>query len=107
MTSRFPEPWRIAEFPNGFAVYDTTGRHLGFFYGRTAPNMPGDGFLMIDDARQIAADFAMLPELLNQISGRRETPTTNRRSMSLSRRGGVLGKCCVGQAIHSPFGRNS
>jgi hypothetical protein len=82
MTSRFPEPWRIAEFPNGFAVYDATGRHLGFFYGRTDPNMPGDGFLMIDGARQIAADFAMLPELLDQISGRRETPTTIRCSIS-------------------------
>jgi hypothetical protein len=29
MTSRFPEPWRIAEFPNGFAVYDAADRHLG------------------------------------------------------------------------------
>jgi hypothetical protein len=73
MTSRFPEPWRIAEFPNGLAVYDAAGRQLGFFYGRTDPNMAGHGgFLMIDDARQIAADFARLPELLNQTSGRRE-----------------------------------
>jgi hypothetical protein len=92
MTSRFPEPWRIAEFPNGFAVYDATDRHLGFFYGRTDPNMPGDGFLMIDDARQIAADFAMLPELLNQISGRRETPTTNRRSISFEPEGRSSGQ---------------
>jgi hypothetical protein len=73
MTSRFPGPWRIAEFPNGFAVYDATGRHLGFFYGRTDPNIAGRGdFLMIEDARQIAIDFAMLPELLNLISGRSE-----------------------------------
>ena len=26
MTSRFPRPWRIAEFPNGFAVYDDRAR---------------------------------------------------------------------------------
>jgi hypothetical protein len=66
MTSRFPGPWQIAELPNGFAIHDANGRHLGFFYGRTDPNMAGHGdFLMIDDARQIALDFAMLPELLN------------------------------------------
>ena len=77
MTSRFPEPWRIAEFPNGLAVYDATGRQLAFFYGRADPNMTGHaGFLMIDDAGQIAVDFARLPELLNQTSGRNEVATS-------------------------------
>jgi hypothetical protein len=77
MTSRFPEPWRIAEFPNGFAVYDATGRQLGFFHGRANPNLPGPaGFLMIDDARQIAIDFARLPELLNQTSGQSDVATS-------------------------------
>jgi len=77
MTSRFPGPWRIAELPNGFAVHDANGRHLGFFYGRTDPNMAGHGdFLMIDDARQIALDFAMLPELLSLISRRSEVATS-------------------------------
>jgi hypothetical protein len=76
MTSRFPGPWRIAELPNGFAVHDANGRHLGFFYGRTDPNMAGHGdFLMIDDARQIALDFAMLPELRNLISRQSEVAT--------------------------------
>src|SRR6266404_4802517 len=73
MTSRFTGPWRIAEFPNGFAVYDATGRQLGFFYGRVDPNMAGHaGFLTIGDARQIAVDFARLPELLKQTSDRSE-----------------------------------
>ena len=77
MTSRFPGPWRIAEFPNGFAVYDATGRQLGFFYGRADPNMAGHAsFLMIDEARQIAIDFARLPELLNRTSGRSEVATS-------------------------------
>lgn len=77
MTSRFPGPWRIAEFPNGFAVYDSTGRQLGFFYGRADPNMAGHAsFLMIDDARQIAIDFARLPELLNQNLARSEIVTS-------------------------------
>jgi hypothetical protein len=80
MTSRFPEPWRIAEFPNGFAVYDAADRQLGFFYGRADPNMAGHaGFLMIDDARQIAIDFAKLPELL----GRSEVPTEDEKLAKL------------------------
>jgi hypothetical protein len=41
MTNRFPGPWRIAKLQNGFAVYDATGRHLGFFYGRTDPDVAG------------------------------------------------------------------
>jgi len=77
MTSRFPGPWRIAEFPNGFAVYDATGRQLGFFYGRTDPNTAGHtGFVMIDEARRIAVDFARMPELLKQTSDRSEVATS-------------------------------
>ena len=77
MTSPFPGPWRIAEFPNGFAVYDATGRQLGFFYGRAYPNPPGQtSFLMVDEARQIAVDFARLPELLKQTSARSEVATS-------------------------------
>jgi hypothetical protein len=65
MTSRFPEPWRIVELPNGFAVEDATGKQIGVFYG-WAPDTAGHtGIMTIDEARQMAIDFARLPELLN------------------------------------------
>jgi hypothetical protein len=71
MTSRFPAPWRIVEIPNGFAVDDATGHQLGVFYGRADPNTAGHtGFLTIEEARQMAVDFARLPELLKRTSGR-------------------------------------
>lgn len=69
MTSRFPAPWRIVEIPNGFAVDDATGQQLGVFYGRADPNAAGHtGFLTIEEARQMALDFARLPELLERTS---------------------------------------
>ena len=66
MTSRFPTPWRIVEIPSGFAVEDATGRQHGVFSGRADPNLAGHtGFLTMDEAQQMAVDFARLPELLN------------------------------------------
>jgi len=66
MISRFRPPWRIVEIPSGFAVEDANGQQLGVFYGRADPNIAGHtGFLTMDEARQMAVDFARLPELLN------------------------------------------
>jgi hypothetical protein len=69
MTNRFPAPWRIVEIPNGFAVDDATGRQLAVFYGRADPNIAGHtGCLTINEARQLAVNFAKLPELLKLAS---------------------------------------
>ncbi len=70
MTGRFPVPWRIVELPNGFAVEDANGQQLAVLHGRADPNTAGHtGFLTMDEARQMALDFARLPELLKQLVG--------------------------------------
>ena len=65
MTSRFPAPWRIVELPNGFAVDDATGKQVRVFYGR-APDIAGHTGMTMDEAREMAIDFA---KLLNSLSG--------------------------------------
>jgi len=73
MNSRFPAPWRIVEMPRGYAVEDADGQQLGVFYGRSDENAAGHtGFLTMEEARQMALDFAKLPELLEQMSARSE-----------------------------------
>jgi hypothetical protein len=66
MTSRFPEPWRIVELPHGFAVEDATGKQIGVFYGLAPDDAGHTGIMTMDEARQMALDFARLPELLRQ-----------------------------------------
>ncbi len=66
MTSRFPVPWRIVELPNGFAVEDATGKQIGLFYCWAPDSAGHTGIMTMDEARQMAADFARLPELLKQ-----------------------------------------
>jgi hypothetical protein len=66
MTVRFPAPWRIVDIPSGLAVEDATGLQLRVFYSRAGPSTAGHmGFLTMDEARQLAVDFATLPKLLN------------------------------------------
>jgi hypothetical protein len=62
MTSRFSAPWRIVEIPHGFAVEDASGQQLAAFYGLAEPNTTRQtDLLTIDEARQMAVDFAKLP----------------------------------------------
>jgi hypothetical protein len=66
MITDFPPPWRIVELPNGFAVEDATGKQIGVFYGRTPDSAGHTGIMTMDEARQMAIDFARLPELFKR-----------------------------------------
>jgi hypothetical protein len=67
MTGHFPGPWRIAEIPHGFAVDDASGQQLAVFYGLAEPDIAREtDFLTLDEARQMAVDFAQLPKRLEQ-----------------------------------------
>ena len=60
-------PWRIVELPNGFAVEDANGQQLAVLYGRADPNTAGHtGIMTMDEARQMAVDFAKLLEVLKR-----------------------------------------
>ena len=64
MTTRFPVPWRTVELPSGFAVEDATEKQIGVFYGRAPCSAGHTGIMTMDEAREMAIDFAKLPELL-------------------------------------------
>ena len=59
-------PWRIVEIPHGFAVEDAGRKQIGVFYGRASDTAGHTGIMTMDEARQMALDFARLPELLKQ-----------------------------------------
>ena len=71
--AKFPVPWRIVELPNGFAA----GKQIGVFYGRAPCSAGRTGIMTIDEARQMAIEFAKLPELLKQNG---DVGMTHRRS---------------------------
>ena len=61
---RFP-PWQVLELQGGYAVEDAEGYRLCIFFGRADPStVKQAGVLTLDEARQMAFDFARLPELL-------------------------------------------
>jgi hypothetical protein len=61
-TSSLSAPWRVVEIPQGFAVEDAAGQQIAVFYGLAEPNTARQtDFLTIDEALQMAVDFAKLP----------------------------------------------
>jgi len=55
----------VLELPGGYAVEDAEGYRLCIFFGRADPSTAKHAdALTLDEARQMAFDFARLPELL-------------------------------------------
>ena len=70
MTSarRFPAPWIVEERNDAcFIVRDKDGQALGYFYfEEVAGRRSAAKLLTRDEARQLAVNFATLPELLRK-----------------------------------------
>jgi hypothetical protein len=62
---RFP-PWQVLELEGGYAVEDAQGYRLGLFlHGSANPGTAKQADVLTpDEARQMAFEFARLPELL-------------------------------------------
>jgi hypothetical protein len=71
MSSRsFPVPWSVVDIPGGFRVQDAAGNPLCYFYAWDDPSAGHQADVLTrDEALQMAANFAMLPELLKRSDG--------------------------------------
>ena len=69
---RFPQPWSIEERQESFIVKDANGQQLAYLYFEDEPQRQMSmKRLSHDEARQIAVNFAKLPDLLQQPLERR------------------------------------
>jgi hypothetical protein len=70
-TRRFPAPWSADKIPDGYVVRDANGQALAYIYSRDNEDEARQAKVLTkDEARRIAVNVALLPELLGK--GERE-----------------------------------
>jgi hypothetical protein len=64
---RFPPPWHTNPIPGGYIVRDANGQALAYLYYRDNEAEARQAkVLTVDEARRIAINIALLPELLGK-----------------------------------------
>jgi K+/H+ antiporter YhaU regulatory subunit KhtT len=66
-TRRLPAPWRVERSPGGHVVRDANGQALAYVYSRATETDAMQAKVLTDDeARQVAANIAKLPALIQR-----------------------------------------
>jgi hypothetical protein len=65
---RFPAPWRADKIPGGYVVRDANGQALVYVYSRDNDAEALQAKVLTkDEARRIAINVALLPQLLGKV----------------------------------------
>jgi hypothetical protein len=61
---RFPTPWTVAVFAEGFVIRDAQLRPLGYVYFADSRHHPSNRPLTRNEAWQLARNISMIPDLI-------------------------------------------
>ena len=77
---RFPAPWTVDEYRGlSYVVRDANNFPVAYVYYESGPGRRSANLMTKDEARKIAAGFAMLPDLLGAEQRPEGNPLVQRR----------------------------